>query len=76
MAVVESFYPPRALFLTPKTVIVAVVASVTAVKPDETPETLWGKDIPEPTDAFEANGFLMRRVRLTRPRRVRPGDSK
>lgn len=39
------------------------------MKPDDTPETLWGKDVPEPGDAFESNGFLMRRVVLTRPRR-------
>ena len=44
--------------------------SVGPVKPDDTPETLWGKDIPEPGEAFEANGFLMRRVVLTRPRRA------
>jgi len=40
-------------------------ASVGPVKPEETPETLWGKDIPEPQEAFEANKFDMRRVVLS-----------
>ena len=50
--------------------------SVGPVKPDDAPENLWGKDIPEPKEAFEANGFLMRRVRLTRPRRAAAGEAK
>jgi hypothetical protein len=33
----------------------------------ETPETLWGADKVDPKEAFEANGFQMRRVVLTRP---------
>lgn len=43
--------------------------AVGPVKPEDTPETLWGKDVPEPKEAFESMGFLMRRVVLTRPRR-------
>jgi hypothetical protein len=54
---------PRSLDLCVKT------ASVGPVQSGETPETLWGKDIAEPADAFEVNGFLMRRVVLSRPRR-------
>lgn len=42
-------------------------ASVLPVGSDETAETLWG-DKPDPKEALEANGFLMRRVVLT-PRR-------
>mmetsp|Transcript_22128 Transcript_22128/g.28629 ORF Transcript_22128/g.28629 Transcript_22128/m.28629 type:complete len:354 (-) Transcript_22128:212-1273(-) len=41
--------------------------SVGPVKPDETAATLWGEDKPDPKEAFEANGFQMRRVVLTRP---------
>ena len=41
--------------------------NVGPVKPDETAATLWGDDKPEPKEAFEANGFQMRRVVLTRP---------
>jgi hypothetical protein len=38
------------------------------VKDDETPETLWGADKPDPKDVIQKNEFLMRRVALTRPR--------
>ena len=30
--------------------------AVGPVQPDDTPEKLWGADIPEPMEAFEANG--------------------
>jgi len=39
---------------------------------DETAESLWGADKGEPGEAFEANGFKMKRVVLTRP----PGRSR
>ena len=38
------------------------------MKDDETAASLWGEDKPDPKEAFEKNGFLMRRVVLTRPR--------
>jgi len=41
--------------------------AIEPVKQDETPETLWGADKTDPKDAFESNGFQMRRVVLTRP---------
>ena len=50
-------------------------ASVGPVKPEETPETLWGKDIPAPGEAFVANGFQMKRVVLTRQGRA-PANGK
>lgn len=40
---------------------------ISPVKLDETPETLWGAEKPDPREAFKANGFQMRRVVLTRP---------
>jgi len=39
---------------------------------EETAESLWGADKGEPGEAFEANGFKMKRVVLTRP----PGRSR
>lgn len=44
-----------------------LAANVIPVGSGETAETLWG-DKPDPKEALEANGFLMRRVVLT-PRR-------
>lgn len=41
--------------------------NVEPVQPNETAATLWGADKPDPRDAFEANGFQMRRIVLTRP---------
>ncbi|KAL7577439.1 hypothetical protein ACA910_004723 [Epithemia clementina (nom. ined.)] len=41
--------------------------NVGPVQPNETAATLWGADKPDPRDAFEANGFQMRRIVLTRP---------
>lgn len=43
--------------------------SIDDVKPvgvEETLEGLWGSDKTDPKEAFEANGFKMRRVVLTR----------
>eukprot|EP00547_Thalassionema_nitzschioides_P014273 CAMPEP_0194234336 /NCGR_PEP_ID=MMETSP0158-20130606/2082_1 /TAXON_ID=33649 /ORGANISM="Thalassionema nitzschioides, Strain L26-B" /LENGTH=263 /DNA_ID=CAMNT_0038967481 /DNA_START=33 /DNA_END=824 /DNA_ORIENTATION=- len=39
--------------------------SVSAVEPDETPETLWGPDKADPKEALNREGFQMRRVVLT-----------
>mmetsp|Transcript_28841 Transcript_28841/g.67189 ORF Transcript_28841/g.67189 Transcript_28841/m.67189 type:complete len:123 (+) Transcript_28841:651-1019(+) len=50
--------------------------SVAPVKPDETAATLWGNDKKDPKEAFEANGFQMRRVVLTRPPNSRFGRGK
>ena len=72
------FFKPGLLWLSshPFTHLYSMADSVGPVKPDDAPENLWGKDIPEPKEAFEANGFLMRRVRLTRPRRAAAGEAK
>lgn len=45
-------------------------ANVLPVGADETAETLWGGDLPDPKQALEENGFQMRHVVLT-PRRRR-----
>eukprot|EP00934_Nitzschia_sp_Nitz4_P007939 Nitzschia sp. Nitz4//scaffold23_size168460//103106//104477//NITZ4_002228-RA/size168460-snap-gene-0.108-mRNA-1//1//CDS//3329543662//7929//frame0 len=39
--------------------------AVTATPDSETPETLWGAGKPDPKDAFEPNGFQMRKVAFT-----------
>lgn len=44
--------------------------SVSLVKPEETVQSLWGDDKPDPTDSFVEHGFLMRRVVLTRAPRI------
>jgi len=46
-----------------------LIESVGAVDFDDTPEKLWGSDKTDPKESFEKNGFLMRRVVLTRPPR-------
>uniref|UniRef100_A0A7S2VCA4 CSD domain-containing protein n=1 Tax=Entomoneis paludosa TaxID=265537 RepID=A0A7S2VCA4_9STRA len=47
--------------------------SVGPVQADETAAKLWGGEKPDPKEAFEANGFQMRRVVLTRPPNNRYG---
>lgn len=42
---------------------------IAPVQVEETPEKLWGSEKPDPKEAFEEHGFLMRRVVLTRPPR-------
>lgn len=43
-----------------------VVDSVGPVRPNETPETLWGDDKTDPLQALKVHGFQMRKVILTR----------
>lgn len=49
---------------------------VTAVSRDETAASLWGEEPTDPKEAFEANGFQMRRVVLTTPRRTGQGRNR
>jgi cold shock CspA family protein len=51
-------------------------ADVGPVSQDETATTLWGDGPTDPKEAFEANGFQMRRVVLTTPRRTGQGRNR
>jgi cold shock CspA family protein len=48
---------------------------VSPVKPDETPESLWGNDKPDPKDLFTEHGFKMKKVILTRPTKTKHSRS-
>ncbi|GKY98120.1 hypothetical protein MPSEU_000769800 [Mayamaea pseudoterrestris] len=55
-----------------ETLVKTIMLTEETVRPvelEETPELLWGCGKTDPREAFELNGFLMRRVVLTRPPR-------